>query len=361
MTTPVTFFVDPAWRRQMQHIPLLYPFWGNVLEAATPFHQALFERYSFDTTQYVLVDDPKDAQFILLPYNYNNTVRVAPELLTECLALAEKYKKPLLIDGTGDIERPISLPNTIVLRYGGYRFLSRKNEIHIPLYADDLLEKYCGGIMQIRQKTDIPSVGFSGWTKLSFVQEVRTIVKELPTRTHALFDERYRACKKGVFFRQEAIAQLMGSAAVVPHVLSRSSYSGHLNTVSDSPQKLRKEFVENLLQSDYGLDVRGDANASIRLFEILSLGRIPVIIDTERFFPFSEKIDYSSFSCVVDFRDLGSLPERIADFHAALSPERFILMQKNARAAYREYFRVDVLTRHLMKALRERILLMEAV
>lgn len=160
MTTPVTFFVDPAWRRQMQHIPLLYPFWGNVLEAATPFHQALFERYSFDTTQYVLVDDPKDAQFILLPYNYNNTVRVAPELLTECLALAEKYKKPLLIDGTGDIERPISLPNTIVLRYGGYRFLSRKNEIHIPLYADDLLEKYCGGIMQIRQKRTFQVLGF---------------------------------------------------------------------------------------------------------------------------------------------------------------------------------------------------------
>lgn len=355
MTTPVTFFVDPLWRRQMQHIPLLYPFWGNALESATHFQHALFERYSFDTNYYTLVDDPSEAEVILLPYSHNNTLRNAPELLAECAAVAEKYKKPLLIDGAGDIEHPVLLPRTLVLRYGGYRFIQRKNEINIPLYADDLLEVYCGGALQLRQKTSLPSIGFSGWATFSFEQEVRTIAKEFPTRVHALFDERYRACKKGIFFRREAIAALERSALTEPHLLVRCSYSGHVDTVSDTPEKLRREFVDNLLGSDYGLDVRGDANASIRLFEILSLGRIPVIVDTERNFPFSDVLDYASFSYKVDFRNLHQLPELLATFHASLSPEQFISMQKNARAAYREYFRVDTLTAHLMYAIRTHI------
>lgn len=352
MSMPLTFFVDPAWRRPMQHIPLLYPFWGNVLESTTPFQRALFERYSFDTRYYALVDNPADAEVILLPYSHNNTLRNAPKLLAECAAVAEKYNKPLLIDGAGDIEHPVLLPNTLVLRYGGYRFIQRKNEIHIPLYADDLLEVYCKGTLQLRQKTDIPSIGFSGWATLPLQSEIRTIAKELPVRLHALFDDRYQACKKGIFFRREAIQQLQHSKNVIPHIVSRASYSGHMHTASDAPDKLRREFVDNLLESDYCLDVRGDANASIRLFEILSLGRIPVIVDTERNFPFSDVLDYASFSYIVDFRDLARLPELLATFHAALSPEQFVLMQKNARAAYRDYFRVDALTQHLMQAIR---------
>jgi len=38
-------------------------------------------------------------------------------------------------------------------------------------------------------------------------------------------------------------------------------------------------------------------------------------VDTERNFPFSDKIDYSSFALIIDFRDIKKLPERIAEFH----------------------------------------------
>jgi hypothetical protein len=118
---------------------------------------------------------------------------------------------------------------------------------------------------------------------------------------------------------------------------------------------LRREFIENLLESDYALDVRGDANASIRLFEILSLGRIPVILDTERNLPFSDKINYSDFSLIIDFRDLEKLPEKIAEFNKSISEEKYRDMQRLARAAYLQYFRVDALTRHIMKEIQKKI------
>ncbi len=355
-TKPLSFFVDPAWRRiGHQHTPLLYPFWGNPLDPArVPFQHALFEHYSFDPAYYRVVDKAEEADVVLMPYAHNWVLRTMPELFEECRTTAKRLRKPLLVDGIGDIENPIP-PDVLVLRYGGYRFERKGNEIFIPPYADDLLEVYCNGQLQLRAKNAKPIIAFAGWGSLLWRQQLRTIVKELLDRVYGLFDSRWRAKKKGVFFRAKAIQILQRSDKVVCNFLTRTSYSGHADTHEKDPNVLRREFVDNLLGSDYGLDVRGDANASTRLFEMLSLGRIPVIVDTQRNFPFNEQLDYSTFSLKVDFRDIKKLPERIAEFHSALSPERFVEMQKNARAAYRNYFRIDALTPHLIAEIRTRI------
>jgi glycosyltransferase involved in cell wall biosynthesis len=185
---------------------------------------------------------------------------------------------------------------------------------------------------------------------------MRTIAKELPTRFRSVFDVRYRACTKGVLWRQKAIKVLRASERVKLNLLERSSFSANSKTAEGDMSKLRKEMIDIILQSDYALDVRGDANDSTRLFEILSLGRIPVIVDTERNFPFSDKIDYSSFALVVDFRDIKKLHEKIAEFHANISPERYEQMQRNAREAFVNYFRIDALTRLITEELRTELL-----
>lgn len=352
---PLLFFVDPAWRRKAQHIPLLYPFWGNVVNPVkTPFYHALFERHGFDTRHYGITDDIDRADLVLLPYVHEVVLQRFPELLDECARVAQTAGKKLLVDGTGDIEYKIS-PEHIVLRYGGYRFDKKKNEIHIPLYAEDLLEVYCGGVLRLRTKGDTPVVGFSGWGELSWRQVARALVREWPDRLRGLFDSRYRARRKGVFFRRQALRTLAQSSLVKTNFLVRSSYSAHRDTAVGDMDVLRREHVETFLQSDYALDVRGDANASIRLFEALSLGRIPVIVDTERNFPFRDKLEYASFALMVDFRDSKRLPEIVAEFHAKLSPERFAQMQQAARNAYVSYFRVDVLTPHLVAEIRAAI------
>ncbi len=357
MTAPpkVTFFVSPAWRNKAyQHIPLLYPFWGNPLNKdRVPFQYALFEHYGFDPAYYSLTDNEEEADLVLMPYAHNLMLRAMPRLLAECRAVADRLGKPLLIDGIGDIENPVPR-EVLVLRYGGYRFSRTQNEIIIPPYANDLLEVYCDGKVRLREWREVPVIGFSGWAVLTPAQEARALLKELPDRLRGMFASRYRAKKKGIFFRREALAVLGRSHLLVLNALIRGSYSGHIDTASNSAEVLRKEFVDNLLQSDYGLDIRGDANASTRLFEMLSLGRIPVIVDTERNVPFSDKVNYRSFALIVDFRELPHLAERIAAFHRSLTPEEFKSMQLRARAAFRDYFRVDALTAHLMEEIRKR-------
>ena len=353
--TRLLLYVDPAWRRPVRHTALLFPYWGNAYDKTrTPSAHALFNRFQFNTAEYGVTEHLHEAEMILFPYPYYFR-RFAPDVLEECIQRSRASGTPLLIDGLGDAQEPVRIPNTCILRYGGYRFLRQANEIIVCPPANDLLELSGDRQIVLRQKSDIPSIGFAGWAALSPKQELRAIVKELPTRMHALFDERYRACKKGVFFRKEAIEVLRTSKRVTLHAIVRNSFSAHTNTAEGNQESIQQEMVDNLLQNDYGLDVRGDANASTRLSEILSLGRIPIIIDTERNFPFNDQLDYSRFSLIVDFRDLQRLPDIIADFHAALSPEQFEAMQQRARNAFVQYFRIDALMQHIVREIRMRL------
>lgn len=353
--SPMRWYVNPSWRREKCHSPFLFSWWGNCLTERTLFQRELFEHTSFDTTLYEIVDTPDNADVVFLPYTYNMAVAHMPELLEECAREAKRLNIPLLIDGVGDIEQPISIPNAIVLRYGGYRFSKQANEIIVPAFVDDLLTLFYNGELHIREKKVTPSISFVGWSSLSLLQYIRAYLKSLPIAVRSMWNTQYEATQKGVFFRRRALAALRSVSGIETHFVERPSYSGNSKTASGDMQQLRREFVETIAESDYALDVRGDANASMRLFEILSLGRIPVIVDTERNLPWSDVVDYSSFSLVVDFREIHTLPERLRAFHNALSPEEFQAMQLRARAAYVEHMSPRAMTKHIVAEIRTRL------
>lgn len=123
--------------------------------------------------------------------------------------------------------------------------------------------------------------------------------------------------------------------------IMRNSFSGSVKTISLPPEQARKEYVENMRSVDFALTPKGDANASIRLYEALSMGRVPIIIDTDMPLPFEDVLDYSSFSLRVPYTKISSLADYVCDFHASLSNEQFRDMQQRAREAYVNYLRYD--------------------
>lgn len=355
MTTAsqLKFYVNPSWNRGGIHTAILNPWWGNPLTKSSLYTKQLFDTYSFDTGCYAITGDIRAADIVLAPYPHVWFLRHNKALFDECVQTARDAGLLVLIDGTGDVEYPVAENNAIVLRHGGYRFIQEERRIQVPFFVDDLLERCRNGQLEIREKREgKPVVGFAGWAEMGSSQLFRTFIKELPVRVRGIFDVRYSACTKGVLWRRKAIARLNRSPLVTFHSRLRASFSGSAKTAEGDMEELREQMVNTILQSDYALDVRGDANNSARLFEILSLGRIPVIVDTERIFPFIGKVDYSSFALVVDFRDIAKLPEKIAEFHKNISPERFAEMQRNARAAYVNYFRIDAVMRPIVDELR---------
>jgi glycosyltransferase involved in cell wall biosynthesis len=113
--------------------------------------------------------------------------------------------------------------------------------------------------------------------------------------------------------------------------------------------------VDNLVASDYALVVRGDANSSVRFYEALSLGRIPLFLDTACVLPLEAAINYRDFCVFVDWRDIDRIGEKLLEFHRSLAPERFEDMQRKARTAYEEYLRIDAFSKRLATLLRARV------
>jgi hypothetical protein len=179
-------------------------------------------------------------------------------------------------------------------------------------------------------------------------------MKEFPLTLATVFHPERGAEHMGVLFRERALRALSNEPRIEPHFISRGSYSGHVNTIQGSVDGHRREFVENLLNSDYALCIKGDANASVRFYEALSLGRIPLFLDTACVLPLEDTIMYRDFCVFVDWQDVDRIGDVLIEFHRKLSPERFVAMQKQARSVYREHLRIDSFSRELSKKLKNR-------
>lgn len=350
---PLKIFADKGMSAQWAYIPLLYPFWGLQVKSTTPYLDAAYTKHGWDAKYFELVGTPQEAEYIVLPHEYWWMYENRRDLLEQYIELSRKTGVPLLVDAQSDPGGKVDLPDARILRTNQYRFALPNDEITAPYAVEDLLESYCGGEIQIRTKGEVPSAGFAGFASLTLKQRVRSILKELPIRVRGILDNRYRAMQRGIFWRERAMQVFSRSKAAKVDFLVRPSYSGHVKTVAGDMAQNRRQFVDNLLNNDYALVVRGDPNASQRFYEVLSVGRIPVVIDTECVFPLEDRINYQDFCVLIDFRDIKKAPELLRAFHEKLSQDEFARMQLRAREVYEKYLRTDSFTKYLVELLRK--------
>jgi len=354
---PIRLYVPDRYREPKisMHTELMFPFWGVTAKETMPYVRAAMLQYQYSKEDFALSEKIEDADYVLIPYQYERLKSVNPEKIQMIVREAHEAGKPLLIWGASDIEHPIDISHSVILRLSQYQYSKKPNEITIPFSAEDLLETYMKNELQIRKKTDTPSVGFTGWAGMSLKNRLKTILKELPVSLSAFVDEKRGAEHKGILFRERALKAIGKNPRINAHFKARASYSGHVKTIEGAVADNRREFIENLLGSDYALCVRGDANSSIRFYEALSLGRIPLFLDTACVLPLEDTLNYRDFCVFVDWRDTNRIGHILADFHAKLSPEQFEDMQRKARDAYRNYLRTDSFSHALAAQLRSRL------
>lgn len=338
--------------KDISFIPLLFPFWGYLFKESAPYATKVYE-HGLSPKYFELVSLVRDAEYVLIPYDYWLVQKKHPELLIQMFREANDNGKLLLIDASRDVAGKIKVPNSWILRINQYRSDVPKNEITVPVPCEDLLESHYNGQIILREKKDLPIVGFVGWGCLPLKQRIRTLIKELPFLILSVFKRRYLVYRRGVFWREKAIRIFSQSLKVKNNFVIRASYSGNIQTLTGDPVKNREEFIRNIIESDYTLVVRGDANASTRFYEVLSLGRIPVVIDTECMFPLEDKINYREFCVFINYTNLKKAPEILADFHKKLSPRDFIAMQEKARNVFKDYLRYDTFSYYLANILKD--------
>lgn len=350
----IKLYTNPGWLIPgKRYIPLLYPRFGFLENKNTPWTSAAWNDHGYDSRFISFVDHIEDADYVVVPHDYNEIIKRNPDLFNVIVEEARKVGKPLLAHNTGDVPGPF-LANGVVLRAADYRFNSRLDAIIVPYPVEDLIEKYCDGVFDVRKKTMIPTVGFVGWARMPFRSRIRSYIQERRIRIQSILDQRFWTMTKGIFWRAQALRALNQTNGLILHVINRGVFGARKDMVGNI-ELWRKDFVSNLKNCDYALCVKGDENASFRFYEALSLGRIPLLVDTECVLPLEHDIDYRSFCVVIDYKEVSEIGKKIIEFHQRVSPKEFEAMQRRARSAFIRYLRMDSFSEHLARMLHDRL------
>jgi hypothetical protein len=92
------------------------------------------------------------------------------------------------------------------------------------------------------------------------------------------------------------------------------------------------------LNSDYTLCVRGIGNNSVRFYETICCGRIPIFVNTDSVLPFEHLINWKALCVWVDEKEIDNIAEVVANYHKKISPQEFIDLQIQLRNIWKQYF-----------------------
>lgn len=277
-----------------------------------------------------LVEKPEEADYFLIPHNYFSIKDKG--YVNVFIDLSNKYNKKIIVFSYGDKNDSIDIPNSIVFRSSQYKTDLKKNEIIMPAIADDLSV----GDLTLLSKKSTPTVGFCGWAGFeSFASKWKQKIKSLS------YLGNNSAKKSGLLFRMKVLKILDKSRLTNTKFIIRRTFSGNEKTRVGDFNVLRSEFVKNITESDLSLAVKGDGNFSVRFYEILSLGRIPLFIDTDCVLPLEDVVDYRNFILRVDYKSINIVDSIVSNFYADLTQDSFISKQRRAREVFGSFLRID--------------------
>ena len=97
----------------------------------------------------------------------------------------------------------------------------------------------------------------------------------------------------------------------------------------------------------YGFCCRGAGNFSFRFGEVLSHGRIPVLVDSDCVLPFEHKIDWNKHALIIPETDIENIATRLVEYHENTASSEIAMLQVENRTIWKEYFTPLGFVRHL--------------
>lgn len=229
-------------------------------------------------------------------------------------------------------------PGEFVFATSVYRDSSTATEISTPAWLYDL-----GAKVSPIPKPSFPTVGFVGATQ--YPGRLNQLLENMPKSDiilrslagNALFNRTaYLGARLPVAraFRKHTLKETLKSPELKTDFLERNT--NYFIQSQEYKKRAKDEYIENIEKNAYTLCLRGSENFSYRLYEVMSAGRIPIIIDTNMRLPELESLNWEDFSVIVPYAEVGKIGKIVAAFHDRLSDDDFAEVCRKSRAAFEE-------------------------
>lgn len=275
----------------------------------------------------------ENAEIMLLPFSINDYYELGFETyLNEFNNQCAQYKIKAYAFIGGDWGKAFpEYENITYFRMGGFRSqLSNLNQGFPAALSDHYQRLYGKQEIEVREKQDKAFIGFCGHATLSLQKRVKEnlkcVLENFKRATQNPFRKDWEPLFTSAYQRALLLKRLETSAQIETNFIYRNNYRAGYKT----PEELEVttlEYYENLRNSDYVLCVRGGGNFSIRLYETLMMGRIPVFVNTDCIIPQSDRIDWKKHTVWVEWADRKNIAKIISKFHTGIHRDAFKAMQ----------------------------------
>ena len=307
--------------------------WGNNIIVNNKWN--LGNDFSF-------TDNIEKAQMVLIPFSINTYfAENKEEELKNINTLCVQYniKAYGFIGGDFGTAFP-EFSNITYYRMGGFKKqLSDKNKGFPVSFSDHFQRLFDQETIMPSAKKEVPIVGFCGHATTSLTKRLKEIAKCLLENSKRFFTKPFRKDYEPLFASAYERAKLLRyfekSRFINTDFIYRKKYRA--GAITKTQREITSlEYYQNIHQSDYILCVRGGGNFSVRLYETLMLGKIPIFVDTDCLLPFEETINWKNHVVWVAWKDRKRTATIVSNFHYQLSEDDFVNMQLNNRKLWKE-------------------------
>lgn len=306
--------IDPT--KRLEIFPLLKPFIKiKPISAAKRL-----ELYQVEDQEITFVEDIKEAKVGVLTMSWNyyyktNNLEVAIAYIAE----ANKAGKVVWSFMSGDFGVKLNIQgNYVVFRNSGLKSKLTHHHVGMPAFVNDPLQAiYAGQQFSLPRYEVQPVVGFCGQANASVKQRIKEIgirIKHQFSYWVGKTQQTPQPIESTSLLRAQLLRKLEKSKGIKTNFIKRKKYRAGVKNQKNNHSTV-KDFFDNIKASHYVLCVRGGGNFSVRFYETLAMGRIPVFVNTDCLLPLEDQINWKKHSVWVEYSERKQLAEKVIQFH----------------------------------------------
>lgn len=298
--------------------------------------------YGVSEDDFVIVDNIDQAQVVILTMSWNyysitNQLFLAHKLVEK----AQQVNKQVWSINNGDFG--VNLPkikNLTVFRQSGYTSNKQIGHVGFPSIISDYLSiNHLESAYLNASYVEKPIVGFCGLTNGSKRNAIKDMTKQILRNFRSQLgfsSSEPQSITTPSYLRATLLKVLEEQTNINHRFIKRKHYRAGIDLREKETHETTKQFYDNILESHYVLCVRGAGNFSVRFYETLMMGRIPLYVHTDGFLPLSDEIDWKSHVVWVDYKDRHHISEILLDFHKQLNQDDLLALFKKNRKLWEE-------------------------
>lgn len=302
-----------------------------------------FLKSEFLVKYYEIVTDINTCDIVVLPLEYVYSLKKYKLEKAVLFDKAKELNKPIWVYSGGDFGYSLIDSTIFNFRLSGFKSKLNTNTIIIPSFINDPYEFNLKRDFQVLGKEAFPRIGFVGHAKGGIVKYFKEFLVFIKINAKRIFRNElkdYQPFYPSSVKRAKYLRFLKMSRKVETNFILRNKYRAGVKT-QEERKKTTEEFYQNICNNPYTFCIRGAGNFSVRFYETLAVGRIPVLLDTDCKLPLHNKIKWREHCLIIDENQCGNIGEEVLNFHENISENNFIKIQESNRFLWDKVLRRD--------------------